>query len=113
MRKLAAAALLVTMGTPCLAAAATWENVSLVDEMCLSKVKANPDKHPTSCLLKCADSGYGVLTADGTFVKLDAAGTKLAMTELKKTKKKDHVRVNVTGEQKGDVIQVSSIKIAD
>ncbi len=27
--------------------------------------------------------------------------------------KKDHIRMNVTGEQKSDVIQVSSLKIAD
>jgi hypothetical protein len=112
MRKLSVA-LLVSVFLPCIAAAATWDNVPLVDQMCAAKVKGNPDKHPTSCLLKCADSGYGVMTTDGSLVKLDAAGNKLAMSELKKTQKKDHIRVNVSGEQKGDVIQVSSLKIAD
>lgn len=112
MRKMLGALLVATF-LPAVAFAGTWEKVSLVDQMCASKVKANPDKHPTSCLLKCADSGYGVQTADGTYVKLDAAGNKLALAELKKTGKKDGIRVNVTGEQKGDVIAVSSLKIAD
>lgn len=114
MRKLLIA-VVVSLSLPSLALAATWENVSLVDQMCASKekVKANPDNHPTSCLLQCADSGYGIQTQDGKFVKFDAAGNKLALAELKKTSKKDHIRVNVTGEQKGDVIQVSSLKMAD
>ncbi len=112
MRKLVGA-LIVSMCVPVAALAATWDNVSLVDAHCASKVKADPDKHPTSCLLKCASGGYGVQTADGTWVKLNAHGNKLAMTALKKTHKKDHIRVNVTGEQKGDVINVSSLKIAD
>ena len=110
MRKLIAA-LVVTM--PMLAFAASWDNVPLVDEMCASKVKADPDKHTTSCLLKCANSGYGIQTSDGKFVKLDEAGNKLALAELKKTAKKDHVRVNVTGEEKEGKIQVASLKMAD
>jgi len=112
MRKLLGL-LVVSLCLPCVTLAATWEKVSLVDQMCASKVKDHPDKHPTSCLLKCADSGYGIQTADGTWVKLDAAGNKLALAELKRTAKKDGIRVDVSGEKKGDVIQVSSLKIAD
>jgi hypothetical protein len=112
MRKLIGA-VIVSLWMPAVALAATWENVSLVDTMCADKVKANPDKHTTSCLLKCADSGYGIQTSDGKFIKLDDAGKKLAISELKKTKKADHVRVNVTGEQKGDVIHVASLKMAE
>ncbi len=97
---------------PALALGAEWKDVPMVDSNCLSKVKADPDKHPASCALKCADSGYQIRTADG-WVKLDGAGNKLAVSELKSTKKKDHVRVNVTGEQKGDEIAVSSLKLAD
>jgi len=46
-------------------------------------------------------------------VKLDGAGNKLAIAALKSTSKKDHVRVNVTGQQNGDVIAVSALKLAD
>lgn len=112
MRKLLGV-LIVSLSLPCVALAAEWQNVSLVDQMCASKVKADPDKHPTSCLLKCAGSGYGIQTADGTYVKFDDAGNKLALAELKRTDKKDHIRVNVTGEQKGDVIQVASLKLVE
>jgi hypothetical protein len=114
MRKLVGA-LIITVFLPSLAFAASWEKVALIDTMCAQKekVKGNPDGHPTSCLLKCADSGYGIQASDGKFIKLDAEGNKLAVAELKKTDKKDHVRVNVNGEQKGDTISVSSLKIAD
>jgi hypothetical protein len=112
MKKLLAA-LLVSSWAPTAALAATWNGVSLIDQMCSEKVKADPDKHPTSCLLKCAKSGYGIQTADGQYIKFDEAGSKMALAELKRTDKKDHIRVNVTGEQKGDVIQVTSLKMAD
>ncbi len=111
MRKLLGA-LLVSAWVPCVAFAGSWEKVSLVDKMCVSKVKGDPDKHPASCALKCADSGYLIQTADG-WVKLDDAGNKLAIAQLKSTKRKDHVRVNVSGEKKGEVIAVSSLRMAD
>jgi hypothetical protein len=107
------AVLAVSLALPSAALAATWEKVSLIDQMCAEKVKGNPDKHPTSCLLKCADSGYGIQTSDGKYMKLDAAGSKMALAELKKTERKDSIRVNVAGEEKGGVIQVTSLKIAD
>lgn len=111
MRKLFV--LIAALGMPVLSLAAEWQNVSMIDSMCLGKMKADPDKHPVSCALKCADSGYQIKTADGTWVKLDAAGNKLAVAELKAAKRADRVRVNVTGEQKGDVIAVATLKMAD
>ncbi len=110
MRKLLA--VLAAAVLPALALAADWQNVPMVDSNCQKKVQADPDKHPVSCALKCADSGYMIKTADG-WTKLDGAGNKLAVQELKSTSKKDHVRVNVSGEKKGDVIAVSSLKLAD
>lgn len=114
MRKLLAA-VVVALSLPSAALAATWQNVSLIDQMCHAKdkVKANPDAHPTSCLLQCANSGYGIVTGDGKYVKLDKAGNDKAIAALKATSKKDHIRVNVDGEQKGDVIQVASLAIAE
>jgi hypothetical protein len=111
MRKLIAV-LVAVAGLPYAALAAEWQNVPMVDTMCLGKVKGDPDKHPASCALKCADSGYQIRT-DAGWVKLDGAGNKLAVSELKATKKKDHLRVNVSGEQQGDVIAVTSLKLAD
>jgi hypothetical protein len=83
-----------------------------MDGMCLSKFKGkDPDAHTTSCLMQCQGSGYGILTADGKYLEFDKAGNAKALAALKATRKKDHVRVDVTGEQKGDTIQVQSLKI--
>ena len=93
------------------ASAETWKNVPLVDHSCVNKVKANPDKHKTSCLLMCSDSGYGVLTADGTWLKFDAKGNEEALKALKATEKKAGIRVTVTGDRQGDEIKVTEVTI--
>ncbi len=111
MRRAVLTVLIASLLTPVLAAAETWSHVALVDKMCLEKVKADPDKHETSCLIACAHSGYGVLTADGTWVKLDAKGNDEALKALKATAKTDGIRVTVTGEKKGDTIHVSKLTI--
>jgi hypothetical protein len=111
MRKLLLAVALLSL--PLAALADSWKGVSLVDNNCKDRVKAAPDAHTTSCALKCADSGFGVYTADGRWLKLDDAGNKAAVAALKKTKKADHLRADVDGTLKGDEIQVKSLSIAD
>jgi hypothetical protein len=101
------------LALPALALAETWDGVPMVDKMCSGKVKGDPDKHTTSCALKCAGSGYGVLKADGTFVPFDKAGNEKALAALKATKKADHLRVNVTGEVKEGAIAVATLTLAD
>ncbi len=96
---------------PVFAAAETWSNVPLVDKMCSGKVKADPDKHETKCLISCAHSGYGVITSDGTWVKFDAKGNEEALKALKATSKTEGIRVTVTGERKGDMIHVTTLTI--
>lgn len=113
MRKLSRWILLVGLAMPFVARAESWSAAPLVDHMCLQKVKGDPDAHPTSCLLKCAKSGYGILTQDGTWLKFDEAGNSKALAALQKTQKKDHIRVNVTGDQKGETLAVSELAIAD
>ena len=93
------------------AAAETWKGVPVVDTMCVSKVKSDPDKHTTDCALKCAGGGYGLLTADGTYLKFDAAGNDKTVAALKATKKTDHLRATVVGERDGDTIKVASVSI--
>ena len=104
--------LAVIAAIPSLALAATWTNAPLVDHNCVEKVKADPDAHSTACLLKCESSGYGILE-DGKWVKFDKKGNEKAVAALKATSRKDHVRVNVTGELKGSVIHVSSLTIPE
>ena len=105
------AVMLSVLALPAIAAAETWKNVPLIDHNCVNKVKADPDKHPTSCLLMCASSGYGVLTSDGTWVKLDAKGNQEALAVLKATTKTSGIRVTVEGERSGDMIKVQTLSI--
>ncbi len=111
MRKTILAVVVAALVMSAAAYAETWSNLPLVDKMCLSKVKADPDKHETSCLMSCSHSGYGVLMSDGTWVKFDKKGNEEALAALKATKKTEGIRVTVTGEKKGDTIKVSSLTI--
>jgi len=104
---------LAALAIPAVSLAETWERAPLVDADCSGRVKGDPDKHPISCALKCAHSGYGVLKADGTFLPFDKAGSEKALAALKATKKVDHLRANVTGELKDGVIAVSSLSMVD
>ena len=111
MKKAVIVLFALTMAGPLFAAPETWKNVPLIDTKCEAKVKADPDAHPTSCALMCAPSGYGILAADGSYLKLDAAGNKMALAALKNTKKTDHLRATVTGERDGDKIKVESLAL--
>jgi len=90
----------------------------LLDRMCSMKIVADKDQnaaraHGRDCLLMsdCVKAGYGVFTADGKFIVFDAAGNQKAEEAVKASKKKDDIKVQVTGEQSGDTIKVASIKI--
>jgi hypothetical protein len=107
-----AAALLLAL--PALAAAETWSNVSLVDQSCATKAKVaeNPDGHTRDCALQCSKNGYGVFTADGKYLKFDAAGSEKALAALRASSQKDHLRVTVTGTVEGDTITVATLELA-
>lgn len=111
MNKFASFLVLLGLGAfPVLASAATFHDVPLVDVNCSRKVAANPDAHTRSCAIMCEKSGYGILD-NGKFIKFDANGNHEVLNELKASHEKDHLRVNVKGEVKGDTIRVSSVKL--
>ena len=103
--------LIVLSSAPLLCAGETWENVSLVDMNCSAKVKDNPDAHTRNCALQCSKSGFGIVTADGTFLKLDSKGNQDAISALKASQASDHLRATVTGDRDGDTIKVKSLKL--
>jgi hypothetical protein len=103
--------LLGLVGIPALAAAETYHDVSVVDVNCSKKVAADPDSHPRACALKCAASGYGIITKDKQFLKFDSEGNSKIAEALKASEKKDHLRVDVSGDVQGDTLKVSSIKL--
>jgi hypothetical protein len=103
--------LAVAIAFPAFAAAESWSNVSIIDTQCSTKAKADPDSHTRSCALSCAKSGFGIVDKDGNYLKFDAKGNAEAIKLLQSSDKKDHLRVNVTGEKQGDVIQVQSLNM--
>lgn len=112
MKKLALFIVLFGMSAlPSLAAVTTYDNVPVIDVKCSQKAAANPDAHTRACALGCASSGFGVLTKDQNFLKFDAAGNTKIVDALKASGKKDHLRVNVTGDVEGNTLKVTSIKL--
>ncbi len=110
MRTLLIAACTLVLAVPALAE--TWKNAPLVDGLCGSNAKNDPDKHSAACTRHCARTGgVGILTTDGTFLKFDAKGQKIALDLLDKSGKKDHIRADVTGERKGDNIIVENVAL--
>ena len=103
--------LLAAWAMPALEATANYHDVPLLDVGCSKKASANPDAHTRDCALMCAKSGYGILTSDQHFLKFDAAGNQKILNELKASSKKDHLRVDVSGEVEGSTLKVSSVSL--
>jgi hypothetical protein len=112
MRKLVSFfAMLGLCAMPALGAVESYKNVSVVDVNCSAKVAADPDSHPRACALKCAGSGFGIVTQDKHFLKFDAEGNTKIVEALKASDKKDHLRADVSGDLQGDTLKVTSIKL--
>ena len=111
MRKMFWLALLAFITLPEIAAAETFKDVPVVDKNCSAKVADNPDSHPRACALKCAASGFGIITSDKKFLKFDSEGDKEITAALKASEKKDHLRADVSGEVQGDTLKVTSVKL--
>jgi hypothetical protein len=111
MRKLASFLVFGLFAIPVLAATETFTDVSVVDVNCSKKAAADPDAHTRACALKCSESGYGIITKDKQFVKLDANGNAQVIAALKVSDRKDHLRADVSGELQGDTLKVTSVKL--
>jgi hypothetical protein len=90
----------------------SFKRVSLVDTMCVGKVKADPDKHKRACALQCKGSGFGVLT-DGGYLRFDDAGNQKAIAALEASDRKDTLRVDVSGTVEGEILKVDSLALVD
>ncbi len=98
----------------------------LIDQLCSAKAQVRlvpgprleggmivAEAHTRQCALMpaCEKSGYGVFTDDNKFLKFDSAGNHKALEAIRASKKLDDLAVEVTGEIKGDTIQVESLKL--
>jgi hypothetical protein len=81
---------------------------TVVDVMCKGKDLAG---HTRSCALDCAKSGFGLVAADGKFLKFDESGNARTLSVLKKSSKEKDLKVKVTGDLDGDVIKVKSVEL--
>lgn len=111
LRVVAVAGLAGLLSASGAAAAENWSKAPLIDTACSSKTKAKPDEHTRACALQCAKSGFGIVAADGSFLKFDDSGNSKVLAALNASKKTDQLRVSVTGERQGDTIKVASVKI--
>jgi hypothetical protein len=102
-------ATLMVFAIPALSEA--FHDVPVVDKNCSGKVAGNPDAHTRDCALKCAASGYGIVTQDQKFLKFDADGNAKMKEALQASDKKDHLRVDVSGDVENDTLKVKSIKL--
>ena len=89
------------------AAAETW-NGTVVDVMCKGRDLAG---HTRECALTCAKSGFGLVLADGKFVKFDEAGNAKTLSLLKKSTKEKELKARVSGSLENGVIQVESVEL--
>ena len=107
-----AAAMVLLAGA---AHAETWTG-DILDVLCRPEnvaVGAKKCQQNRACMLsdRCASSGYGVLLADGRFLKFDAAGSAKALKLLKGMTKDTDLKVTVTGAVSRDVIRVDTLDI--
>ena len=90
-----------------LASAETFSG-TVVDVMCKGKDLAG---HTRQCALDCAKSGFGLVQADGKFLKFDESGNARTLTLLKKSAKEKDLKMKVTGTVDGDVIKVKAVEL--
>ncbi len=92
------------------------KNGILSDTACSKHAKdaEKTSKHTKMCALmeSCKASGYGLITADGLFLKFDKPGDEMALAFLEATKKEAHLSIKVTADFSTDPIGVSKIEEA-
>ena len=90
-----------------IAAAESWSG-TVVDVMCKGRDLAG---HTRQCAINCAKGGFGLVLADGKFVKFDETGNAKALAALKANTKEKDLKAKVTGKLDGEIIQVDAIEI--
>jgi hypothetical protein len=80
---------------------------TVVDVMCRGKDLAS---HTRECAVTCSRSGYGLVTADGKFLKFDESGNAHTLAALKKLTKDKDLKAKVMGTVNGDVLKVESVE---
>jgi hypothetical protein len=75
-------------------------------------LQKNPGEHTVACMVACAQGGYGLLMKDGAtykFVPFSGKGNEQAAALLKTTARTKEMSIEVTGEMKGDSLEVAGM----
>jgi len=88
-------------------AAAETLSGTVVDVMCRGKDLAS---HTRECAVTCSKSGFGLVTADGKFLKFDGSGNARTLTALRKLGREKDLKAKVTGSVTGEVVKVEGIE---
>src|SRR5437588_610995 len=89
-----------------LAAAETLSG-TVVDIKCRTNDLAS---HTRECALICSRNGYGLVTADGKFLKFDEAGNARTLTALKKLTREKDLKAKITGTVEREVVKVETLE---
>lgn len=92
---------------PMAALAENWSG-TIVDVMCKGRDLAS---HTRQCNINCAKGGYGLVLADGKFLKFNETGNAKALAMLKASTKEKDIKAKVSGALNGEVIRVEAIEI--
>lgn len=82
----------------------------LMDTMCAASRLDKASSHTIECMKRCKQSGFGLVTQEGKYIKFDEKGNIKALNELERTGKQDELLVKVTGEMRGGMIRVESVE---
>jgi hypothetical protein len=69
----------------------------------------NPSTHARQCALECAETGLGLMTEAGEYVKFSAEGDKKGLEWLTATTRETDLKVRVTGTIKDGLLHVVTI----
>lgn len=83
----------------------------LMDTMCAAKKLDQASSHTAQCMKDCARSGFGLVTKDGNYLKFNESGNAKALKALQADDREANLLVKVSGELKGGVIRVESIRM--
>jgi hypothetical protein len=91
----------------------------LVDSSCATRIARRGgllkpgagSNHNLGCLRICEQSGYGVITEDGRYIRFDEDGNAKARKFIAKITKTSEIKVTVNGSLNGDKMTVGKIEL--
>jgi hypothetical protein len=99
---------ILALALAALAASADSFSGTVVDVMCRAKDLAG---HTRECAVACSRTGYGLVTADGRFLKFDEVGNARALALLKQSTREKELKARVGGTLQSGVLKVESIEL--